>query len=261
MVAGCLLYSISICCYRDDGTLTSTYPHPSLLTCSTLEEFWRPLKKGLTLAQNASQFNFLGTANTSVPVLIARRIPIVIVPPMVTILLGVKNKAYRRHYSSALEALMGMDNTLADKALAAFTCAGTALSVFRTDPCLFQRYKTYSIEDYSLAQGNCYPSQEGARMVGLTKEALQCTERTKAHKRKANVTDGASPLSSVLKRQTTLTQSAKGQLGLQLPFEHTKVSDGFFQPKVVTIAQLKANRTALQQFNKALQQFNKAPNE
>ena len=194
--------------------------------------------------------SFLATANTSVPVLIARRIPIVIVPPMVTILLGVKNKAYRRHYSSALEALMGMDNTLADKALAAFTCAGTALSVFRTDPCLFQRYKTYSIEDYSLAQGNCYPSQEGARMVGLTKEALQCTERTKAHKRKANVTDGASPLSSVLKRQTTLTQSATGQLGLQLPFEHTKVSDGFFQPKVVTIAQLKANRTALQQFNK-----------
>ena len=57
----------------------------------------------------------------------------------------------------------------------------------------------------------------------------------------------------------TLKQSATGQLGLQLPSDDAKVGDGFkqananegfFQPRIVTIAQLKANRKALQQFNK-----------
>ena len=85
---------------------------------------------------------------------------------------------------------------------------------------------------YSLAQGNYYPSQEGTRMVGLTSEALQGTKNTKAPKRKANVTDEASPSSSGMRRQTTLTQSATGQLGLQLPFEDAKVSDGFKKAKV-----------------------------
>jgi hypothetical protein len=82
---------------------------------------------------------------------------------------------------------MGLQTTLMDKALAAFNYAGTCLSVFRTDPCLFPRYKTYSIEDYSLATDNCYPSQEGARMVGLTSEALQKTTHIKVLKRKANI--------------------------------------------------------------------------
>ena len=54
-------------------------------------------------------------------------------------------------------------------------------------------------------------------------------------------------------------QSETGKLGLQLPFEDAKgidelkqanVKEGFFQPKIVTIAQLKTNRTALQQFQK-----------
>jgi hypothetical protein len=169
---------------------------------------------------------------------------------MVTIPLGVTNEDYRSHISSALGASMGMDNTLMDRALATFTSAGTVLSVFRTDPCLFPRYKTYSIEDYSIAQVICYPSQEGARMVKLTQEALQRTERTTAPKRKDIVTDGILPSSSVMKRQTTLKQSATGRLGLQLPFVNAKDSDGSFQPKIVTIEQLKANRAAEQQFNK-----------
>ncbi len=102
---------------------------------------------------------------------------------------------------------------------------GTCLSVFRADPCPFPRYKTYSIEDYSLATDNCYPSQEGARMVGLTREALLKTTHTKVPKRKANVTDEASSSSSGIKRQMTLKQSATGQLGLQSPFDDAKVSD------------------------------------
>ena len=174
---------------------------------------------------------------------------------MVTIPLGVTNEDYRSHFSSAFGASIGVHNTLMDKALEAFNCAGTCLSVFRTDPCLFPRYKTYAIEDYSLVTGQCYPSQEGARMVGLTSEAMH----TKVLKRKATITDDASSSSIQTKRQTTLTQSKTGQLGLQLPVNEARVTDGFqqknvnkqfFQPKIVTIAQLKANRTALQQFNK-----------
>jgi len=52
-----------------------------------------------------------------------------------------------------------------------------------------------------------------------------------APKRKANITDGASPSSSVIKRQTTLKQSATGRLDLQLPFVNAKVGDGFFSTK------------------------------
>jgi hypothetical protein len=89
------------------------------------------------------------------PALIERRIPIVIVLPMVTIPLGVTNEDYRR-------ASMGMDNTLMEKALNSFTCEVTILSVFRAEPCLFPRYKTYSIEDYSIAQGKCYPRSAAA---------------------------------------------------------------------------------------------------
>ena len=79
----------------------------------------------------------LVTANISVPALI--------VPPMVTIPLGVTNEDYRSHFSSAFGASMEIHNTLMDKALAAFTCEGTTLSVFRTDPCLFPRYKTSTV--------------------------------------------------------------------------------------------------------------------
>jgi hypothetical protein len=130
---------------------------------------------------------------------------------MVTIPLGVTNEDYRRHFGSALGASMGMDNTLMERALNSFTCAVTILSVFRAEPCLFPRYKTYSIEDYSIAQGKCYPSQEGTRMVELTREALQRTERNTTHKRKSIVTDGASQSSSATKWQTTLKQSETGQ--------------------------------------------------
>ena len=92
-------------------------------------------------------------------------------------------------------------------------------------------------------------------MVGLTSEATH----TKVLKRKVNVTDDASSSSIQTKRQTTLKQSETGQLGLQLPVDEAKVTDGFqqtnvnkefFQPKIVTIEQLKANRAALQKFNK-----------
>ena len=92
-------------------------------------------------------------------------------------------------------------------------------------------------------------------MVGLISEATH----TKVLKRKATITDDASSSSIQPKRQTTLTRSETGQLGLQLPVDEARVKDGFqqtsvnkqfYQPKIVTIAQLKANRTALQQFNK-----------
>ena len=96
-------------------------------------------------------------------------------------------------------------------------------------------------------------------MVVLTNEALQNTTHTKGSKRKVTITDEVSSSSSPrTKRQMTLKQSATGQLGLHLPFEAAKgidrlnqanARDGFFQPKIVTIAQLKANRAALEQFN------------
>jgi hypothetical protein len=91
-------------------------------------------------------------------------------------------------------------------------------------------------------------------MVGLTSEATH----TKALKRKANITDDASSSSPQTKRQTILKQTETGQLGLQLPsgeakvkdgFQQANVNKGFFQPKIVTIEQLKANRAALQKFN------------
>jgi hypothetical protein len=97
----------------------------------------------------------------SAPALITRRIPLIIVPPMVTIPLGVTNEDYRSHFSSAFGASIGVHNTLMEKALETFHSAGTCLSVFRTDPCLFPRYKTYDIDDYSSATENCYPCQEG----------------------------------------------------------------------------------------------------
>ena len=125
-----------------------------------------PIQEGISFSSKCISIHFLKTIHISVPALIARRIPIIIVPPMVTIPLGVTNEDYRSHFSSAFGASMGVHNTLMNKALAAFNCAGSCLSVFGTDPCLFPRYKTYSIEDYSLATDNCYPSQEGARMVG-----------------------------------------------------------------------------------------------
>ena len=172
-----------------------------------------PTQEGITFSSKCIPIHFLKTVHISVPALITRRIPLIIVPPMVTIPLGVTNEDYRSHFSSAFGASIGVHNTLMDKALEAFHCAGTCLSVFQTDPCLFPRYKTYAIEDYSLVTGHCYPSQEGARMVGLTSEATH----TKALKRKANITDDASSSSSQTKRQTTLKQTKTGQLGLQLP--------------------------------------------
>ena len=117
------------------------------------------------------------------------------------------------------------------RALAAFTCAGTVLSVFRTDPCLFPRYETYSVKDYSLAQGKVirYASQEGARMVG---------SQTKSQHHRWCFTIIFN------------CRSATGRLGLQLPFVNAKVGDGFFQRKIVTIEQLKAYRATVHQFKK-----------
>jgi len=143
-----------------------------------------PTQEGITFSSKCIPIHFLKTVHISVPALITRRIPLIIVPPMVTIPLGVTNEDYRSHFSSAFGASMGLHNTLMNKTLEAFHCAGTCLSVFRTDPCLFPRYKTYAIEDYSLVTEHCYPSQEGARMVGLTSEATH----TKVLKRKANIT-------------------------------------------------------------------------
>ena len=185
MVAGCLLYFYMLLHGRRyvDKCLPSSFLAHMLHVGGVLA----PTQEGISFSSKCIPIHFLKTVHISVPALIARRIPIIIVPPMVTIPPGVTNEDYRSHFSSAFGASMGVHNTLMNKALAAFNCAGSCLSVFGTDPCLFPRYKTYSIEDYSLATDNCYPSQEGARMVGLTSDALQGTKHTKAPKRKASV--------------------------------------------------------------------------
>jgi hypothetical protein len=126
------------------------------------------------------------------PALIARRIPLIIVPPMVAIPLGVTNEDYRSHFSSAFGASIGVHNTLMAKALKTFHCAGTSLLVFRTDLYLFPRYKTYAIDDYSSTTDNCYPCQEGARMVVLANEALPHATHTKGSKRQVTITDDIS---------------------------------------------------------------------
>ena len=198
MVAGCLLYFYMLLQGRRyvDKYLPSSFLAHILHVGGVLA----PTQEGITFSSKCIPIHFLKTVNISVPALITRRIPIVIVPPMVTIPLGVTNEDYRSHFSSAFGASMGLHNTLMDKALAAFNRVGTCLSVFRTDPCLFPRYKTYSVEDYSLATDDCYPSQEGARMVGLTSEALQNTSHIKVQKRKANITDEPSASSSKIRR-------------------------------------------------------------
>ena len=251
MVAGCLLYFYMLLQGRRyvDKYLPSSFLAHMLHVGGVLA----PTQQGITFSSKCIPIHFITTVHISVSALVTRWIPLILVPPMVTIPLGVTNEDYRSHFNSAFGASIGVHNTLMDKALEAFHCAGTCLSVFRTDPCLFPRYKTYAIEDYRLVTGQCYPSQEGARMVELTSEATHI----KASKRKANITDDASS-SSLTKRQTTLKQTETGQLGLELPsdganvkdgFQQANVNKGFFQPKIVTIEQLKANRAALQKFN------------
>ena len=133
-VAGCLLYFV-------DKYLPSSFLAHILHVGGVLA----PTQEGITFSSKCIPIHFLKTVNISVPALITRRIPLIIVPPMATIPLGVTNEDYRSHFSSAFGASIGVHNTLMDKALEAFNCAGTCLSVFRTDPCLFPRYKTYAI--------------------------------------------------------------------------------------------------------------------
>ena len=85
---------------------------------------------------------------------------------------GTTIEDYRSYYQTA----MGIDKTLIERALAVYNHRVTPISAFRTDPCLFPRYASYSIDDYSLGNGECYPSHEGRRMIQKAQESLQLIE-------------------------------------------------------------------------------------
>ena len=153
----------------DRGTWTSGSHRPFSSICSTSEGHWHRPKRGHSvLAQKVIPIHFLPTAQISV----TARIPIVLVPPMTIIVDGMTIEDYRSYYQTALGASLGIDKTLFERALAAYNHRVAPISAFRTDPCLFPRYASYSIEDYSLGNGECYPNHEGRRMIQKALESL-----------------------------------------------------------------------------------------
>ena len=147
--------------------------------------------------------HFLQMTHISVTAIINARIPIVLVPPMTIVSDGTKIVGYRTYYQTTLGASSGIDK------LTAYNHRVAPISAFWTDPCLYPRYALYSIEDFSLGNGECYPSHEGRRMIQKAQESLQLHGST-LPKSRFNKNGSTSP--SAQKRQTTLTQNAVGQV-------------------------------------------------
>lgn len=205
----------------------------------TLEGRWR-----WRFSSKINPIHSLQTALVSVTAIVNCMIPIVLVPPMTIISDGTTDVDYRDHYQTALESSLGIVTTLMERAITAYNYRVTPSSAFRTDPCLFPRYVSYSIEDYSLGNGECYPRQEGKRMVFRALQALQLIESSK---QKSTFIKNAATPPSAQKRQTTLKQNAAGQELVQLPVHGNRTEP--HQQKIVNLKELKANRAAAQQLD------------
>jgi len=190
--------------------------------------------------------HFLQMAHISVTAIINARIPIVLVPPMTIDSDGTTIVGYRTYYQTALGASSGIDK------LTAYNHRTAPISACWTDSCLYPRYASYSIQDYSLGNGECYPSHEGRRIIQKAQESLQL-HGTSLPKSTFNKNGSTSP--SAQKRQTTLTQNAAGQVLLQPPAHGNRQLPVLgsrtepYQPRIVNLKELKANRAAVQRLD------------
>jgi hypothetical protein len=175
MVVGCILYFYMLLNGR--RYVDKMIPSSFLIHMLHFGGALAPTEKGAQrFSSKVIPIHFLSTAQISVTAIINARIPIVLVPPRATIADGTTSEHYRSYYQTALGASLGIDNTLREQALAAYNHRATPISAFRTDPCLFPRYASYSVEDYSLGNGECYPSHEGRRMVQKAQESLTAAQ-------------------------------------------------------------------------------------
>ena len=251
MVVGCILYFYML--LNGQRYVDKWIPSSFLIHMLHFGGALAPTEKGAQrFSSKVIPIHFLPTAQISVTAIINARIPIVLVPPMTTIAAGTTIEDYRSYYQTALGASLGIDRTLIERALAAYNHHVAPISAFTTDPCLFPRYVSYSIDDYSLGNGECYPSHEGRRMIQKAQEALYLNGSSlpqPALKR------GGMASPSAQQRQTTLTQNAAGQVLLQPPPRGHKQLPVLgsrteaYQPKIVNLKELKANRAAAQRLD------------
>ena len=249
MVVGCILYFYML--LNGKRYVDKWIPSSFLIHMLHYGGALAPTEKGAQrFSSKVIPIHFLPTAQISVTAIINARIPLVLVSPMTLIADGTTIEDYRSYYHSALGASLGIDRTLIERALAAYNQRVPPISAFSTDPCLFPRYVSYSIEDYSLGNSECYPSHEGRRMVQKAQESLQQNGPSWPQP----AFGAASPATQ--KRQTTLTQNAAGQVLLQPPARGYKQLPSLgnrtepYQPKIVNLKQLKANRAAAQRLDR-----------
>ena len=249
MVVGCILYFYMLLNGR--RYVDKMIPSSFLIHMLHFGGALAPTEKGAQrFSSKVIPIHFLSTAQISVTAIINARIPIVLVPPRAIIADGTTSEDYRSYYQTALGASLGIDNTLREQALAAYNHRVTPISAFRTDPCLFPRYASYSVVDYSLGNGECYPSH--CTMVQKAQESLQPNGASRPQP--ALPRNGtASP--SAQMRQTTLTQNAAGQVLLQPPARGHKPLTSLgsrtepYQPRIVNLKELKENRAAAQRLD------------
>jgi len=248
MVVGCILYFYML--LNGKRYVDKWIPSSFLIHMLHFGGALAPTETGAQrFSSKVIPIHFLPTAQTSVTAIINARIPLVLVSPMTIIADGTTIEDYRSYYHSALGASLGIDRTLIERALAAYNQRVPPISAFSTDPCLFPRYASYSIEDYSLGNSECYPSHEGRRMVQKAQESLQQNGPSWPK----STLGMASPTAQ--QRQTTLTQNSAGQVLLQPPVRGHKRLPSLgnrtepYQPKIVNLKQLKANRAAAQRLD------------
>jgi len=175
------------------------------------------------------------TAEVAALAVIKSGMSVALVPPKHFVHPTPTAQEYKEYYNSHIATITA---AAVERAVQQFKAKSTYITDFSTSPCLFPA-ALQPIVDVAVVNKTDFIRLEAQRMVGKVKDAVLLQKAAQQQQRgfTKRTYDSNSEHPSPLK-QTTLTYTANGQLGLA----------GTHQPRVVSMAQLQAIRKAQQTF-------------
>jgi hypothetical protein len=200
----------------------------------------------------------LNTVAVAVRAVINAGVPVSVIPPKPIIRQQMTNEEYQKYYNERIRTIT-QDTLTQEEEL--FFRPNKWVPGLATGPCLFPYPPQGQVHDFSAVSETGYLSNEGRRMVLLVNAALVPPGTRTA----VPVTSSSSPLirhpwnTKPSLKQTTMTEYAPSAPGTtssyRSPSNTASVSEqaSSYQPTIITLAQLQANRDAVQRSNNFLE--------